>query len=172
MVGRQLDVVWRCYHRQRIPGGYQGCCLGCGQMVTGLTYRLKRHADGCKPLKTLGLWTLSVATRPQGQAQLKFPSTPKERVVQLVARTIFANNMPFTSIGNKDFKALINTLAPNVKLPCARTLGNSLLDSEYELQRRNVRAKLQDEWVTVSGDSLSFSCSSPLFSFQLTPGAH
>lgn len=147
--GRQLDVVWRCFHRQKAPGGYIGVCLGCGGTITGLTYRLRRHASTCQRLRSLGLWQVGSCGRNNSQSVIKF--TPGTKAIEAIARMVFATNLPFSAIQNKYFRDMIKVLSPGLILPCAKTLSTSLLDSEFQRQEERARQHLKDQWVTISG---------------------
>ena len=122
-VGRPEDEVWRCYTEARVVGTRRrlGKCKGCGQSISGLAYRLRRHADRCLGLADRGLWKLTndrqgavQATLRRGAPVLAGMAPTGDQVTRQLARTIYSLNLPFKSAADPQLRQLLAMSSPGV----------------------------------------------------------
>ena len=63
----------------------------------------------------------------------------RDHVHSLVARTVFASNLPLSWVESQACHELVKGLAPGATVPCRRTLSTALLEKEYELCRAGLK---------------------------------
>ena len=84
----------------------------------------------------------------------------------MVARAVYAANLPFRIVNNKHFRNLLLYERPDVKIPSRSSLAGKLLDAEYDAQRLLMKQRFMDANVTVAIDSWTSPTNVPSISMS------
>ena len=124
----------RKFHLTDGSGGrYYGVCRGCRKETSGLTHRLRRHADNCAALHSQDLWQPSKCQQ-RTPASMVCNKAQQQAFQQELARVVFSGNLAFMSVRDPQMVKFHNHFACKLKIPSPRINGGRLLDEEHARQ--------------------------------------
>ena len=185
--GRPQNAIWLEYQKV----GTKAQCRRCSKLVSPLTYRMRRHKDGCAfcaapspppPLRPLRCSPIGDRLQPTITFLNKQSA---ERVHHLLASMVYSLNLPFNAVRNKELKQLMEVasfppflpllpqlpqvLAPGCGVPSAAHIGGKLLDDVYLIERQKLKDRLQNTYQTLSIDGWTGPANRPILGTAIGP---
>ena len=135
---RPEEPVWRCFGPPMKKAGEKSrirVCKGCGAEVRSLSCRARNHADKCRAVQAMGLWTVpgSPVQSTLASHVVATPQAAGDKLQLLVATFVYGNNLPFCVADNCLFRNLVSTLRPGFQPPASRSLSGTLLEQVWPL---------------------------------------
>ena len=83
------------------------------------------------------------------------------------ARFIYSANVPFITVDNPWFRAFVQGLRPNAKVPARQRIAGCLLDEVYHAERKELSEEHRDVYVTLAADCWSNILATPVVGFSI-----
>lgn len=184
--GRKGKTVWA--HFKTVKHGNKvvsNICLNCKKHVSPKPYRMQAHLDTClRHARSTTILPLPAIYKPaetQSEAAQKLKTTMKSYIRQissseqkeldiLLAKFVYAANLPFTVVGNLYFKELMNKAHPGYRLPSHDVVGSTLLSQVYNDAQKDTMERLNNKKVTIMQDGWSSPQNEPIICHSVSTG--